>query len=92
MPSVKAGPSLYTLTLPAYLSYLAQEVKGGGHGKSTKSTNTYCWTEMATNSALTHSPTLSSRIGGEGPLPDLRDNPIRLGRKFANQTTLWQCL
>lgn len=65
MPSAKAGPSLYTLTLPAYLSYLAQEVKGGGHGKSTKSTNTYCWTEMASNSALTH---LRCRVGGEGPL------------------------
>lgn len=64
MPSAKAGPSLHTLTLPAYLSYPAQEVKGGGHGKSTKSTNTYYWTETASNSALTHSLTLSSRRGG----------------------------
>lgn len=46
MPSAKAGHSLYTLALPAYLSYLAQEVKGGEHGKSTKSTNICCWTEI----------------------------------------------
>lgn len=90
MPSAKAGPSLSTLTLPAYLSYLVQEVKGGDT-RSQRSQRTLTtglkWPPI--RHSLTH---LHCRVGVEGPFPDLRDDPIRLGRKFANQTTLWQCL